>query len=47
MALVTPTGTKSLEEVDRAEKALVAEAAVVVVIIVETTQLLKIRLKEK
>ena len=47
MAPVTPTGTKSPEEVDRAKEALAAEAAAVTETIVETTQLLDICLKGK
>ena len=40
MALVLPTGTKSPEEVDGADKAPASETTVVAVIIKETTQLL-------
>jgi len=44
---VTPTRTKSSEEVDRAEEVPAVEAAAVAEAIEETTQLLNIRLKGK
>ena len=47
MALLIPTRTKSLEDVDKAKEAPVAKAAVVAVTIVETTRSLNIHLKEK
>ena len=47
MAPVTPIGTKSPEEVDGAEEALVVDAPAVMEAIVETTQLLNICLKGK
>ena len=42
MVPVTPTGTKSLEEVDGAKEALAAEAAAVAEVVAETTQSLNI-----
>ena len=47
LALVTPIGTKSPEEVDRVEETPVAEAAAVADAIMETTQSLNICLKGK
>ena len=47
MTLVTPTGTKSPEEVDGAKEAPATEAAAVAEAIAETTQSLNIRLKGK
>ena len=47
MASVTPTGTKSPEEVDGATEAPMAEAMAVAEVIVETAKLLNIHLKEK
>ena len=44
---VTPTGTKSPEEVDGTKKVPAAEAAAVAMTIVETTQSLNICLKGK
>ena len=44
---VTPTGTKSPEKVNGVKEAPAAEAAAVAEAITETTQLLKICLKEK
>ena len=47
MVQVIPTGTNPLEKVDRAKEAAAAEAAVIAVMIAETTQLLNIYLKGK
>ena len=47
MVPITPTGTKSPDEVDGAKEALVVEAAAVAVTITETTQLLKYLFEEK
>ena len=47
MAQVTPTRTKSPEEVDRGKEALAVEAAAVAEVIAEIVQLLNICLKKK
>ena len=47
MTPVIPTGTKSLEEVDRANEAPAAETTAVAESIAETTQLLNFHLEEK
>ena len=47
MVPVSPTGTRSLEEVDRAEEALAVEDVAIAVKVLETSKLLNIYLKEK
>ena len=47
MVPITPTGTKTPEEVDGDKEALTVETTAVAVTITETAQLLNICLKEK